>query len=411
MAKGYSSGRGYSAGGRGSSSGSSSGSGRSGSGATAGNTGSSRGATGSSPTGFAKGGSGSPQRAANTRMWSQPATPNQIAALQAHGNYDGKYYSKGRAGQTIGASARSGGGRSVPSAGPGSPQQAIGALSALVTFEDASASNFHDTSAPSAIDRNLNFVPLEGNTMSQLVPVANATVPNIASVVEMSAHVPANVIPFEFIGDLERKHLAAVAKQVGRAVPAQVRALEKGWAQAKVTMAAMFARAHLELVSILQQAPSGSVASPEATAREMLWNACSADLEKQLLEAAHEAHGSTKPTQVLDEWLAQVGHRIEMAKIYAQGQVDVAKIQASLPPAPARGYEPSWGEVTGLKPFGAFIRLQSGESGLLHKSELRSLNGGRDVEDAAPLFNVGQWVHVRVTGKNEEGKLNFALVA
>lgn len=254
-----------------------------------------------------------------------------------------------------------------------------------------------------------NLTPQKGSAMSQLVPVNDAAVPNIASVVELSAHVPANVVPFEFIGELERKHLDAVAKQVGRSVPAQVRALEKGWAHAKVSMAASFTRAHIELVAILRHAPAGTFASPEATAREMLWNACSANLEKQLLEAAHDAHGTSKPTQVLDEWRAQVDHRIELAKIYAQGQVEVAKTRASLPPAPTRGYEPSWGEVTGLKPFGAFLRLQSGEAGLLHKSELRALNGGREVEDAGALLNVGQWIHVRVKGRNEEGKLNFAL--
>lgn len=347
--------------------------------------------------------------AANTRMWSEPATGKQIAALRANGSHDGKYYSKGRAGEAIGGSIRSGGN----TVGTGSPGPHLAALSALVAMTEAPELNTYKNSAlnvtvTQAPHHDVNFVPQEGSNMSQLVTVSDAAVPNIASVVEMSAHVPANVVPFEFIGELERKHLAAVAKQVGRTVPAQVRALEKGWAHAKVRIVATFARAHIELVAILQQAPSGTFASYEATAREMLWNACSANLEKELLEATHEANGSTKPTQVLDEWLAQVEHRIEMAKIYAQGQVEVAKIQASLPPAPTRGYEPTWGEVTGLKPFGAFIRLPSGETGLLHRSELRTLNGAHDVEDAGALFNVGQWVHVRVTGKNEEGKLNFA---
>ena len=54
----------------------------------------------------------------------------------------------------------------------------------------------------------------------------------------------------------------------------------------------------------------------------------------------------------------------------------------ALPPAPTRGYEPCWGEVTGVKPFGAFVLLPSGESGLLHVSELHPLNGGRRVDDA-----------------------------
>lgn len=244
----------------------------------------------------------------------------------------------------------------------------------------------------------------------QLVLATPSAIPDIASVVEMSAQVSPDVVPFEFIGELERKHLAEVAKQVGATVPAQVRAVEKGWATTKVTMATMFAQAHIEVLLILQQAPADTVASPEATAREMLWSACSPELEKQLLESTHQAHASSKPSQVLDELLAQVDHRVQMAKIYAKGQVEVAKIQASMPPATTRGYEPTWGEVTGLKPFGVFIRLHTGESGLLHKSELRALNGAREPEDAGALFNVGQWVNVRVVGKNEEGKLNFALV-
>jgi predicted RNA-binding protein with RPS1 domain len=97
--------------------------------------------------------------------------------------------------------------------------------------------------------------------------------------------------------------------------------------------------------------------------------------------------------------------------IEATDMVEIAKIQAALPPAPARGYEPCWADVTGVKPFGAFILLPSGESGLLHVSEMHGLNGGRRVEDASLVVNVGQSVYVKVTGKNEKGQLNFALVS
>lgn len=58
-------------------------------------------------------------RRTSSSSWSRPATGRQIAALKAHGNYDGKYYSVGRASKTIGQSVRgaSGGvaGRSVGS--------------------------------------------------------------------------------------------------------------------------------------------------------------------------------------------------------------------------------------------------------------------------------------------------------
>lgn len=50
-------------------------------------------------------------RRSSSSRWSRPATGKQIAALKAHGNYDGKYYSMGRASQAIGTS----GGRSSTS--------------------------------------------------------------------------------------------------------------------------------------------------------------------------------------------------------------------------------------------------------------------------------------------------------
>ena len=54
------------------------------------------------------GGQSSSRSSSNSRMWSQPATPRQRAALKANGNDDGKYYSEGR-GQTIAESVRSAG--------------------------------------------------------------------------------------------------------------------------------------------------------------------------------------------------------------------------------------------------------------------------------------------------------------
>lgn len=45
-------------------------------------------------------------RRSSSSRWSRPATGKQIAALKAHGSYDGKYYSMGRASQSIGGSAR-----------------------------------------------------------------------------------------------------------------------------------------------------------------------------------------------------------------------------------------------------------------------------------------------------------------
>lgn len=67
-------------------------------------------------------------RRSSSSRWYRPATGKQIAALKSHGNYDGKYYSMGRARQAIGGSGKSssgghrssgGGSTYSPLAGPG----------------------------------------------------------------------------------------------------------------------------------------------------------------------------------------------------------------------------------------------------------------------------------------------------
>lgn len=358
-----------------------------------------------------RGGSSPAQRAVNTRMWSEPATGKQVATLKAHGNYDGKYYSKGRAGQAIGQSVR----RQTSAAAPS--RSAISAWNAPAVADGGDRTLVRqpaalDTSEPPVRDINDAAVAApsdhinvseEGTLMSQLTL---ASPRDVTTVVELSTSAPESAVPFDFVAELERKHLASVAATVTAGDARQVHAMEKGWAIAKVTMITTFARATNEIVSILHGAPSGTIASYEATAREILWSSCSAELEQSLLEAAHRAKG--KPSQVLDLLLAEVSHRVEVAKIYAHGRVDLAAIQAALPPRPSKGYEPAWGEVTGVRHFGAFIRLASGESGLMHVSEMRALNGGRIVEDPETVLNVGQTVYVRVTGLNDEGKPNFA---
>lgn len=70
-------------------------------------------------------------RRSSSSRWSRPATGKQIAALKAHGGYDGKYYSMGRASQAIGGS-----GRSPSSSGPRSG----GSLSSGSAYSLVSAS-------------------------------------------------------------------------------------------------------------------------------------------------------------------------------------------------------------------------------------------------------------------------------
>lgn len=45
-------------------------------------------------------------KGSNSAMWGRPASGKHISALKSHSNYDGKYYSAGRAGETIGKSVR-----------------------------------------------------------------------------------------------------------------------------------------------------------------------------------------------------------------------------------------------------------------------------------------------------------------
>ncbi|MCU0277765.1 MAG: S1 RNA-binding domain-containing protein [Candidatus Nanopelagicales bacterium] len=245
--------------------------------------------------------------------------------------------------------------------------------------------------------------------MSQLVPVrSTAPALGITSVVNLASSTMPDATPFAYVPELVPTLLNPLVATMD---PSQVRALEKALTIAKGTLAKDLTRARNTLVGILRDAPSGVFASPEAAAEEILWNACSANLEHQLMSVTQSRKGRTHPSKVIDELLAQVRHRVELAVIEAQNMVEIAKIQAALPPAPTRGYEPCWGEVTGVKPFGAFVRLPSGESGLLHASEMPPLNNGRYVEDATRVANVGQSVYVRVTGKNDKGQLNFALAS
>lgn len=352
--------------------------------------------------------SSSSRTVANSRMWSQPATPKQIDALKATSSFDGKYYSMGRAGQAIGKDVQSN----------RSADTQLNLLKDAILDQITSLKPLHrvaPTASPTEASREVtiaahpdhNVVLEEGTTMSQLVPVRTAApAHNIAAIVEHSAAEPSQATPFSYLSELVNTLLKPL---VTTTEPSQVRALERALTIAKGSLAKSLAQARNQLVSVLWEAPTGTFASAEATADELLWNACSADLEDQLLMVTQKASGRTRPSKVIDEILAQVTHRVDLALIEARDIVDVAKIQAALPPTPSRGYEPCWGEVTGVREFGVFVRLANGECGLLHRTQLHPLNGGRDVHNAASFFNVGQPVFVRVASKNEKGQLNFAL--
>ena len=63
------------------------------------------------------------------------------------------------------------------------------------------------------------------------------------------------------------------------------------------------------------------------------------------------------------------------------------------------------GKITGIKPFGAFVQLENGKSGLVHISELSD----KFVTNVDEVVEIGQEVEVRVKEVAENGKLNFSM--
>jgi S1 RNA binding domain protein len=63
------------------------------------------------------------------------------------------------------------------------------------------------------------------------------------------------------------------------------------------------------------------------------------------------------------------------------------------------------GEITAIKPYGAFVRLVTGDQGMIHISEVAT----EYVRDISQYLTVGQQVVVKVIGRNEEGKYNLSL--
>jgi S1 RNA binding domain protein len=67
--------------------------------------------------------------------------------------------------------------------------------------------------------------------------------------------------------------------------------------------------------------------------------------------------------------------------------------------------EPVVGEITAIKPYGAFVRLATGDQGMIHISEIAI----EYVRDISQYLAIGQQVVVKVIGRNEEGKYNLSL--
>lgn len=63
------------------------------------------------------------------------------------------------------------------------------------------------------------------------------------------------------------------------------------------------------------------------------------------------------------------------------------------------------GKVTGIAPFGAFVELEGGKTGLVHISEVSS----EYVEDISKHLTVGQEVKVRVMTVDPGGKISLSV--
>lgn len=65
----------------------------------------------------------------------------------------------------------------------------------------------------------------------------------------------------------------------------------------------------------------------------------------------------------------------------------------------------SVGKVTKIMPFGAFVRLENGDSGLVHISEVSA----GFVKDINEVLSVGQEVRVKVIGIDDKNRINLSI--
>lgn len=63
------------------------------------------------------------------------------------------------------------------------------------------------------------------------------------------------------------------------------------------------------------------------------------------------------------------------------------------------------GKVTGIAPFGAFVELEGGKTGLVHISEVSS----EYVDDINKHLSTGQSVKVKVISVDEQGKISLSI--
>lgn len=416
-------------------SGSSGGRGRSrsgGSGSSKGAGGSGSGAGSGSSQRSGSGGSSSGQRVSNSRMWSQPATARQIAALKANGNFDGNYYSKGRAGQTIGESVRSTAGASGSAFS--TPQQRSSPSAAL---------GLNELARIAEVIGNMLPEPARPESASPRVVVADVV--EEAEIGRESRRPrgnyadPGGVLSLEFIEALESRHLDDYRAEHIYGSGDGLRQETGKWAKVKLQVAKRIAEGHAELVSVLREAPAGVAPVPEAGATALLTHAVSADLEERHLWNFLNEHVYGSASALRKEILSWLENRIAIASTNAQGLIELAHAQNAMrpkspepevsPPAPLESAIPARpslaskplgghegghvlsGNVTSINAYGAHIALAGGVRGWLHVSKLRVLNGGARVENVADHIRVGQQVRVRDIGRSQRGQILLELAS
>ena len=450
MAKGFSGGRGGSSSSGSSGKGSYSGGGRGGSSSSTSSTGT--GSRGGSSVGSARRGSSPAQSAANTRMWSQPATPAQVAALRAHGNHDGKYYSKGRAGQAIGESVRASG--STPS---------MGGMGSNGGFPRPSNTTGEVNSDPLGVLVR-QFVELQQAPVEERCELSTSAVvygkvmndePEVAEMVALQLDslteiMPAVAPPIALLADLEHRHLSTFQAEFGKRAPDAVLNLRRRWVNLKTDYVKKWVQARVNLTRLLGEAPTSIIASPEQAADLLLAKVIDPDLEEKHLRVYLSEYGLRAPDAVLDLIMRSLEDRVDAAETVAQSRIEMITIlaQQSLPvpvatatvpeitgfeddantgPTPSQQtssgakVSPSRkrtrtsttiplgtqldGTVTSIKPaHGATVSLKPGLTGWLHISKLRSLNQGRYVATVEHLLRVGQQIRVQVIAFNDDGQ-------
>lgn len=375
----------------------------------------------------------SARSSANSRMWSEPATVKQIAALKAQGKFDGKYYSKGRAGQSIGESVRGaedGGSSRPPVRSPrtSSPQGVTNARSTLEGVLDSALR------MQAAVDR-AETVDVPRNSVVEHIseePTAEPQASAEPTAVGASAAAMSGVLSFTFFDEMRDAHLRSYQAEYGAWSGQNQREEVLAWADAKVDLANKIITGHNALVKVLQAAPSDAVPDPRATAASLLANA-SPGTDEHHLRSYQAEYGACSGKNQREEILAWADTRLRLAMTNARALVELTEAEAAVgtipasldgpetrktiaqPKAPRPTIPPKEqgarfpGRVVSINAHGAVLALDTGEHGWLHVSELRVLNDGARVDDVTTYLTVGQKLSVRGVGTTKRGQIQLAL--